>query len=95
MAVRGDIYLAADQKLRGKLRIGLADAMISTAPSASLAGVFKDSSDGFRWVDLTIGGTGAQPLDNFKELYEAALAEIQPGKPEDSGDDFEDLTRPR
>ena len=95
MAVRGEIHLAADQKLRGKLRIGLADAMISTAPSAALAGVFTESSEGFRWVDLVISGTGAQPLDNFKELYEAALAEAQPGTPKDGGDDFEDLTRPR
>ena len=97
MAIRGDLTLNTDQTLRGTLRIGIAEAMIASSPSEALSRVFPEISEGFRWVELTIGGSSTRPTDNFSQLYEAAMStgKAAPGTPGNATDDFEDLTRPR
>ena len=94
MAVRGAVSMAADLKLSGNLRIGIAEAAIHSARSRHLDAMFGTPQDGYRWLTLKIGGTTAAPTDNFKELFTAAGKEKTPG-PRATIPTFEELTQPK
>lgn len=95
LALRGDLKLDADQNLSGTLRIGLAEAIIATASSRTLNRTFSETSEGFRWVELTISGHSSRPTDNFSVLYEAAVAAEAAGPDDEGPNTFDELTRPR
>lgn len=97
MALRGRITMAANQALTGDLEVGVAEAMINTAITPRLKSLFGPNKEGFRWVTLKIGGSAANPTDNFKELFLAPAA-TQTEKKQDvdrAGSSFEELTKPR
>jgi hypothetical protein len=97
IAVRGQVSMAANQQLSGKLEIGVAEAMIASAKTARLKSMFGPSREGFRWISLKIGGPVTTPSDNFRDLFSAAVAPVSdtapPGESEVST--FEELTRPK
>lgn len=97
LALRGEIFMAANQTLSGNLQVGLAEAMISGAPTSRLKSMFGPPKDGFRWLTLEIGGSATAPTDNFKELFSAAqVTPRDSAVPTDhEGSTFEELTRPR
>ena len=93
MALRGTLTVTPDRKLQGELRVGLAVAMVETAPNPLLGTMTGPEEGGFRWFNLRIGGTPAVPTDDFLQLVEAAKSGMRksaaPGIP-----GFEELTRP-
>ena len=93
MALRGALTLTPDGKLSGNLEVGVAEAMIKSSPNRRLDVMFGPLKEGFRWLTLKIGGTGASPTDNFRELFEAAKTTV-PAAPAADIPSFEDLTQP-
>lgn len=95
ISIQGDLSMAADQSLSGTFRVGLAENMIpKTSPLRSMVGPPKD---GFRWIELKIGGSATSPTDNFRSLFDEAGATKAPdtSDTETSGSSFEELTRPK
>ncbi len=79
--------------LSGKLELGVAEAMIKSSRNQKLDALFGPAKEGYRWLDLTVSGSTNSPVDNFRELYDAARKSSEnpaPGKVPS----FEDLTRP-
>ncbi|MFT3991969.1 MAG: hypothetical protein QM680_11220 [Luteolibacter sp.] len=65
IAVRGNLTLEQRTKvLSGTLLIGLPDSVIK--PTRGLAHHFGEPNEGFRWVEIQIGGTLDAPTDNFE-----------------------------
>ncbi len=97
LSVRGEFSISADQELSGRLEIGVAEAMISSAKTPRLKSMFGPSREGFRWLSLIIGGPVATPSDNFREIFsdtsEPTSDAAAPGESE--GSTFEQLTRPK
>lgn len=94
MALRGAVTMAENRRLVGSLELGVAEGMISSSKNKRLDSMFGPTNEGLRWVTLKVGGSAAQPTDNFRELYEAAATQV---KPVDTGEipTFEELTRPK
>ena len=98
MALKGSVSMSPDKKLSGTLEVGVNDAMIQSAMIQStrlrrLDGMFSPIEDGFRWISLKIGGTASAPTDDFKQLFDSAVAP-KTANPVDKIPSFEDLTRP-
>ncbi len=95
MALRGSISNGEAGQIRGQLRVGIPAGMISTAGSKALDGMFGQVREGYRWVDLEIGGTSAVPTDNFTALFNAAKVNAE-AKASDAvePDTFESLIKP-
>lgn len=93
MALRGEIANGEGGAISGTLRVGLPDAIVVTSRNKRIEQMFGQVREGFRWIELEIGGTSAAPADNFRELYNAARFEIQNQPQEEAAppDSFEDL----
>ena len=93
MAIRGQIEFQRQQRrLSGTLRVGLPDSVIATTNSPHFISLFEAQDEGFRWIELKIGGTMSTPTDNFWELYQNA--KIAPKPDSSEGPTFEELTQP-
>jgi hypothetical protein len=92
LTLRGNLSMDAERKLSGNLEVGVAEGMIRTSNS-KLNVMFGPVVDGFRWLNLTISGTGPVPADNFRELFDAAVSRPEPPKVGNIPS-FEDLTTP-
>jgi len=97
LALRGEISIAANQALSGNLQVGLAEAMISAAPTSRLKSMFGPPKEGFRWLTLKISGLASDPVDNFKEIFSAtANTPRESLLPANNGkSSFEELTQPK
>ncbi len=97
MTLRGRISTDGSQALGGSLRVGIAASIISTSNIPRLKAIFSAEQDGFCWIDLKLGGTPANPTDNFSDLYtsivEPSATTSETAAP--AGSDFEELTQPR
>ena len=93
MALRGSVSMAPNRMLSGNLEVGIAEAMIQASRNKRLNAMFGPPREGFRWLTLTIGGTSANPTDNFKALFESADT-LEKAAPSSGIPSFEDLTRP-
>lgn len=91
MALRGAVTMTQDRRLSGKLEVGVAEAMIKSSKNRRLDAMFGPPVDGFRWLTLKIGGTATAPTDNFKELFESAVA-TGTLAPDEKIPSFEELT---
>jgi hypothetical protein len=93
MTVRGSVSNQKGGGISGKLRIGLPDTMIAASDDKRLNRMFGQVREGYRWLDLKIGGTSAVPGDNFKELYMNASvpSDGESTGGEDKPDQFENL----
>ena len=102
MSLIANLRMAKQGTLSGTLRIGISEPMLKSSASHRIKHVFKESSDGFHWADLTISGHVDSPRDNFAALYEAApVGPAGPAGPAGSPPpgttgtpSFEDLTAP-
>jgi hypothetical protein len=92
--MRGSLTMAADRKLSGNLEVGVTDAIIKASRNSCFDSLFGPSTEGFRWLNLKIGGTATTPTDNFRVLYEAATQETTPDSSAEIPT-FEELTRPK
>jgi len=95
MVVRGAIANGEAGQIRGKIMVGVPEVMILARKSQTLDRTFGRAGEGYRWVDLEIGGTSAAPTDNFLDLF--AAAKIGGELPEEDAlqaDSFEELTNP-
>jgi hypothetical protein len=97
MALRGSISTGEAGQISGNLRVGIPESMIGASKNKRVKAMFGFVREGYRWIDLTIGGTSAAPTDNFKALYDAA-ASVAQGTTEDevepdseATDSFENL----
>lgn len=79
--------------LSGKLDVGVAEAMIKSSRNQKLDSMFGPAKEGFRWLTLTISGSTNSPIDNFRELYDAAKKSSD-SQGSGSVPSFEELTRP-
>ncbi|RYD19719.1 MAG: hypothetical protein EOP88_17900 [Verrucomicrobiaceae bacterium] len=100
IAIRGGLSLAPNQTLSGTLEVGVAEAMIASAPKNNLGALnvmFGPPKEGFRWLEVDISGPANAPADTFKELYSAASGAARPATApvRDGGSSFEELTRPK
>lgn len=94
LAVKGELRLDKEHRLSGKLQVGVPDAMISSSPVERVDRIFGPASDGYRWVELEMGGTSSSPQDNFQALFsEAPQRRITPPSGLPTGGSFEELTR--
>jgi len=95
MAVRGSMRNGEAGQIRGKLRIGVPEGMVLAVKNKRLDAMFGQVREGYRWIDLEIGGTSAVPTDNFLELYHAAKVAVEEQAPEmRTNDSFENLVNP-
>jgi hypothetical protein len=96
MAVRGAISNGEGGKVSGNLRIGIPETTISAAKDTKLSNMFGQVREGYRWVDIEIGGTAALPVDNFRSLYMETSPPEEAGDGEgDDRDSFDDLIEGR
>ena len=72
MAIRGTIQNGEAGKISGTIRIGLPEGAILNVRNKRLDTMFGQVREGYRWVELEIGGTSALPTDNFLDLYNSA-----------------------
>ncbi|MEO5916126.1 MAG: hypothetical protein ABIS50_17955 [Luteolibacter sp.] len=95
MAIQGELSMAANEALSGKLRVGLSEAMIPK--TSRLKTMMGPAKEGFRWITLNIGGSAVSPTDNFKDLFTEAGATKEPAPAPDGTErsTFDELTRPR
>ena len=94
MAVKGEISNAEGGGVRGELRIGIPETTVAAANDAKLSRMFGQVREGYRWVDLEIGGTAARPEDDFRSLYMDTSIPEKSGADEEQGDapdSFEEL----
>jgi len=94
MAVKGEISNAEGGGVRGELRIGIPETTVAAANDAKLSRMFGQVREGYRWVDLEIGGTAARPEDDFRSLYMDSSLPEKSGADEEQGDapdSFEEL----
>ncbi len=94
LTLRGVVTMAADQKLSGSLEVGVATGMVEAARNPRLDSMFGPVKGGLRWVTIKIEGTPTAPLDNFRQLYEAASAKRQTSS-DPAIPSFEELTAPK
>ncbi len=98
MVVKGSLLRDGSGGLRGKLEVGVAPGMIIAAENQALERMFSPERDGYRWIEIEVGGTLAKPTDDFSRLYEQALQEVRNEPAVGSGSSvptFDELTRPR
>lgn len=100
IALRGNLSLTKNQTLSGTLQVGVAEAMIASAPKNHLGALnvmFGAPKEGFRWLEVDVSGPASAPEDSFKDLYAAANGAARPATApaRDGGSSFEELTRPR
>lgn len=93
LSIRGSLTRSKDNRLSGTFEIGLPETMIKSSRNRRLDAMFLPGDDGLRWLNLDVTGSGAQPGDNFKQLYEAAA--LPPASDSGRNPSFDDLTRPR
>lgn len=93
MSIRGSLSNGNAGTLAGTLRIGLPETTVTAAQNKRLDLLFGPTREGYRWLDVKVGGTSAMPKDNFKEQYtkagEAPSAEAKPKA--DDPDTFDSL----
>jgi len=101
MALRGSISSGEAGQISGTLRVGIPESMIGASKDKHVKEMFGPVREGYRWIDLAIGGTGAAPTDNFKALYDAATPASQESNEDaaepdiGTADSFEDLIKPQ
>lgn len=93
MAVRGSVTNSKDGGISGKLRIGLPETMIAASEDKRLDLMFGQVREGYRWLDLEVGGTSPLPEDNFREQYLKAPVSPDESPIDDEGkqDQFDKL----
>ena len=93
MAIQGSISNGEGGVITGKLRVGLPGTTIAAASNKRLNLMFGRVREGYRWIDLEVGGTTALPVDNFKDLYTKAAETpaAEPAEKEGDPDNFENL----
>jgi len=78
MAIRGSFLIDRDHVISGEIEVGLTSTVIDAALARRLDGMFSAERDGFRWINLELGGTTQAPTDNFNALFiEAPMPEIE------------------
>ena len=100
MALRGSLISQGGGKISGSLRVGIPDVILGISKNQRTHEMFSPVQGEYRWVDLEIGGTGAMPQDNFKQLFQAAPANEESGASErgleeNAVDTFESLINGR
>lgn len=97
MALRGTITSKGQGgQIAGKFSVGIPEAMIGASENRRIHAIFSEVNEGYRWIELEIGGTSAAPTDNFKDLYQAAEITTKSSgqnilESEDQPDTFESL----
>ena len=93
LTISGDLYIAADGKMKGSLELKLPSLLFKNKKPAN----FTDTEDGFYSFDLKVGGSIYNPYDNFQELLSEYIEtspsdqqQTQPSTP--TAQDFETLT---
>jgi hypothetical protein len=71
IAIRGTLAQTQNRSLAGRLKVGLAEAMIKSSGNRRLQSMFGPATEGFRWLDVTVSGTATAPTDDFRQQYEA------------------------
>lgn len=97
MALRGSIENGEGGSVSGEIRVGIPDTTLLASGNERLMSMFGPVREGYRWIDVKIGGTSAVPSDDFLDKYDQAVV-TEGGVPDDSGaggtdvpDSFEDL----
>ncbi len=96
IALRGRLSNGEGGQIKGVIMLGLPATSISSTGNKTLEAMFGEEREGYRWVNLEIGGTGQVPTDNFLKLYQQAKNNLlgDPAKIEPGNDSFEGLTAP-
>ncbi len=101
MIIKGSMATKdASGNISGSLKVGVPDIIVTASKDRRLDILFSPVRDGYRWVDIELSGTGAAPVDNFKDQYQAisltSASDVKGApKPKAHGvDSFESLTKP-
>lgn len=97
MALRGTMSVTSDDMVSGSLQFGLAEGMIISSKNPRLMKVFGPLKDGYRWITLTISGSGGSVKDNFGDLFLSAAdsPSLSADKENPAPSSFSELTRPK
>ncbi|MFN5579464.1 MAG: hypothetical protein ACK49X_07595, partial [Akkermansiaceae bacterium] len=101
MIIKGSMATKdASGNISGSLKVGVPDIIVTASKDRRLDILFSPVRDGYRWVNIELSGTGAAPVDNFKDQYQAisltSASDVKGApKPKAHGvDSFESLTKP-
>jgi len=108
MAIKANLAVATDKSLSGTMEVGIPESVAKLAPNSKIRAMLSPAREGYRWLNLTLGGTLAHPDDNFTALYVAAKDTEEEAAEEPAADSdkaaapdadpqkgFEHLTRPK
>lgn len=94
MAIKGDLTSGVAGEVKGKILIGLPEAVIAASKNKVLNKIFGKVKEDHRWLEIEISGTSAVPFDNFEDIYSAAAAEVRAASEEQGAskpDSFDNL----
>jgi len=97
MALRVNIRMEENGRLGGTIDVGLSPALVAAAPTRRLHSVISETSGGYRWISIEIGGNINAPTDNFMSIVDnpPSPTTSPPSGGGSGGTSFDDLTRPR
>ncbi len=74
MVVQGSISVKdVNGNISGMIKVGIPEIIIAASENRRLDVLFSPVRDGYRWINLEMGGNNVSPVDNFKEQYQAVL----------------------
>jgi len=87
--VDGNVIASKHGQLRGQLRLWISLGFINGDPVLKVHPGFNNRLNGYAYIDVTLGGTVASPLDDFKQV--TGLTDSLPGGGNDKRPGFEDI----
>jgi hypothetical protein len=95
MVVQGSISVKdVNGNISGMINVGIPEIIIAASKNRRLDVLFSPVRDGYRWINLKLGGNSDSPVDNFKEQYQAvSLTNIQELKTDSKTDVIDTFDR--
>ncbi|BCU79793.1 hypothetical protein [Luteolibacter sp. LG18] len=95
LMIRGGISMSAGKALSGRLEVGLPAPLVAGKPRLDAA--FGPKREDMRWLEVTVSGTVAAPVDDFdkKVFAQGAIRSSGEAPKEPAASEFEKLTQPR
>ncbi len=76
--LRGDIEVAANGELQGKLRMGISEDKEGYFEKKNALHVTRNGGDGYLWITVNLSGSVSAPKDDFGQQVSARPSQISP-----------------
>ena len=96
MVVQGSISIKdVNGNISGRVKVGVPEIIIAASKNRRLDVLFSPVSNGYRWINVELGGNSVSPVDNFKVQYQAVsltdIPELETDSKTDVIDTFDRL----